>query len=182
MSDTLFHRLDAEEHAARELVARLRAEIAEAEERLAELAITRRTAAQLLEGAPPGKPTASEGSAEGRDEGHTQSSTDGASESTESDAGSAPGGQPGTRQRRRADKQQGPQHSGQLTELNRKVVTLVGSTDRPMSPKDVVIPLVDKSAPRAEIERMRHRLNRLVNKGYLKQVGPGLYTGAEVDG
>ncbi|GHF56954.1 hypothetical protein PV376_21175 [Streptomyces sp. NRRL_ISP-5395] len=181
MSEMLFHRLDAEEHAARELVARLRAEIAEAEERLAELAITRRTAAQLLEEAPPGKPTASGGSAEGRDGGHTQSSTDGASESTESDAGSAPGGQPGTQQRRRADKQQGSQHSGRLTELNRKVVTLVGSADRPMSPKDVVIPLVDTSAPRAEIERMRHRLNRQVNKGYLKQVGPGLYTGAEVE-
>lgn len=28
---------------------------------------------------------------------------------------------------------------------------------------------------------MRHRLNRLVDKGYLKQVGPGLYIGAEVD-
>lgn len=28
---------------------------------------------------------------------------------------------------------------------------------------------------------MRHRLNRQVNKGYLKQVGPGLYTGAEVE-
>ncbi|MGW3210878.1 hypothetical protein ACWDBC_01285 [Streptomyces parvus] len=171
MSEMLFHRLDAEEHAALELVARLRAEIAEAEERLAELAITRRTAAQLLEEAPPGKPTASGGSAGGRDGGHTQSSTDGASEATESesDTGSAPGGQAGT------------QHSGRLTELNRKVVTLVGSADRPMSPKDVVIPLIDKSAPRAEIERMRHRLNRLVNKGHLKQVGPGLYTGAEVD-
>ncbi|WP_405807905.1 hypothetical protein OG729_22870 [Streptomyces sp. NBC_00210] len=181
MSDMLFHRLDAEEHAARELVARLRAEIAEAEERLAALAITRRTAAQLLEEAPPGKPTASGGSAEGRDGVHTQSSTNGASEATESDAESAPGGQPGTQQRRMTDKQQGSKLSGRLTELNRKVVTLVGSADRPMSPKDVVIPLVDKSAPRAEIERMRHRLNRLVDKGYLKQVGPGLYTGAEVD-
>ncbi|WP_327379938.1 MULTISPECIES: hypothetical protein [unclassified Streptomyces] len=175
MSDMLFHRLDAEEHAARELVARLRAEITEAEERLTALAITRRTAAQLLEEAPPGKPTASGGSAEGRDGAHTQSSTNGASEATESDAESAPG------ERRGADKQHGSKHSGRLTELNRKVVTLVGSTDRPMSPKDVVIPLVDESAPRAEIERMRHRLNRLVNKGYLKQVGPGLYTGAEVD-
>lgn len=113
--------------------------------------------------------------------GRTQPSTDGASESTESDAGSTPGGQPGAQQRRREDKQQGTQHSGRLTELNRKVVTLVGSADRPMSPKDVVIPLVDKSAPRAEIERMRHRLNRLVNKGFLKHVGPGLYTRAEVD-
>ncbi|MFG2560013.1 hypothetical protein [Streptomyces sp. NPDC048496] len=177
MSDMLFHRLDAEEHAARELVARLRAEIAETEERLAALAITRRTAAQLLEETLPGKPTASGGSAEGRDGVHAQSSTNGASGATESDAESAPGGQ----QRRRTDNQQGSKLSGRLTELNRKVVTLVGSADRPMSPKDAVIPLVDKSAPRAEIERMRHRLNRLVNKGFLKQVGPGLYTGAEVD-
>ncbi|WP_230535634.1 hypothetical protein OHB02_18990 [Streptomyces albidoflavus] len=182
MSDMLFHRLDAEEHAARELVTRLRAEIAEAEERLAALAITRRTAAQLLEEAPSGKPTASGGSAEGRDGVHTQSPTNGASEATESDAESPPGGQPGRQQQRTTDKHQGSDLSGRLTELNRKVVTLVGSADRPMSPKDVVIPLVDKSAPRAEIERMRHRLNRLVNKGYLKQVGPGLYTGAEVDG
>ncbi|WP_329026219.1 hypothetical protein [Streptomyces sp. NBC_01423] len=181
MSDMLFHRLDAEEQAARELVTRLRAEIAEAEERLAALAITRRTAAQLLEEVPPGKPTAGGGSAEARDGAHTQSSTNGASEATESDAESTPGGQPGRQQRRTTDKYQGSNLSGRLTELNRKVVTLVGSADRPMSPKDVVIPLVDESAPRAEIERMRHRLNRLVNKGYLKQVGPGLYTGAEVD-
>ncbi|WP_326712549.1 hypothetical protein OG758_28470 [Streptomyces sp. NBC_01474] len=176
MSEMLFHRLDAEEHAARELVARLRAEIAETEERLAALAITRRTAAQLLEEVPPKKPTASGGSAESSRRVHARSSTDGASEPAESD----PDRQPGP-QRHRTDERQVSKPSGQLTELNRKVVTVVGSADRPLSPKDVVIPLVDKSAPRAEIERMRHRLNRLVDKGYLKQVGPGLYIGAEVD-
>ncbi|MFE9802116.1 hypothetical protein ACFYP6_25170 [Streptomyces goshikiensis] len=181
MSEMLFHRLDAEEHAARELVTRLRAEIAETEERLAALAITRRTAAQLLEEAPPGKPTTSGESAEGCGGADAQSSTNGASGAAESDAEPAPRGQPGAQQQRRTGKQQGSKLSGRLTELNRKVVTLVGSADRPMSPKDVVIPLVDKSAPRAEIERMRHRLNRLVDKGYLKQVGPGQYTGTEVD-
>lgn len=178
MSEMLFHRLDAEEHAARELVARLRAEIAETEERLAALAITRRTAAQLLdEVPPPQKPTARGGSAESNRVGHAQSATDGASEAAESD----PDRQPGPPQQRRTDERQASKPSGQLTELNRKVAILVASADRPMGPKDVVIPLVDKGAPRAEIERMRHRLNRLVDKGYLKQVGRGLYTGAEVD-
>ncbi|WJY38783.1 hypothetical protein QT196_16645 [Streptomyces sp. P9-2B-2] len=177
MSEMLFHRLDAEEHAARELVARLRAEIAETEERLAALAITRRTAAQLLEEVPAQKPTASGGSAESNRVGHAQSSTDGAAEAAESDSDR----QPVPQQQRRTDGRQASKPSDQLTELNRKVVTLVASADRPMSPKDVVIPLVDKGAPRADIERMRHRLNRLVDKGYLKQVGRGLYTGAEVD-
>lgn len=180
MSEMLFHRLDAEEHAARELVTRLRAEIAETEERLAALAITRRTAAQLLEEAPPGKLTTSGESAEGA-AGLTHSPPRMALQEPPSRMQSRPRGQPGAQQQRRTDKQQGSKLSGRLTELNRKVVTLVGSADRPMSPKDVVIPLVDKSAPRAEIERMRHRLNRLVDKGYLKQVGPGKYTGTEVD-
>ncbi|WP_327683274.1 hypothetical protein [Streptomyces sp. NBC_00467] len=168
MSEMLFQRLDAEEHAARELVSRLRAEIAEVEERLAALAITRRTAAQLLDEVPPGHATESGSLPENGSEASPQPSMDDASETTRLHEESSLG------------KQQPLMPSGPLTELNRKVVTLVASADRPMSPKGVVAPLVDKSAPRREIERMRHRLNRLVTKGYLTQVGPGLYVGAEV--
>ncbi|MEV8418235.1 hypothetical protein AB0P45_32250 [Streptomyces niveus] len=168
MSEMLFQRLDAEEHAARELVSRLHAEIAEAEERLAALAITRRTAAQLLEGVPQEHATESGPPANGSGA-SPRLSMDDASATTRLHEGSSLG------------KQQPSMPSSPLVGLNQKVVTLVASADRPMSPKDVVTPLVDKSAPRQEIERMRHRLNRLVNKGYLKQVGPGLYTRAEVD-
>ncbi|MFE1957399.1 hypothetical protein [Streptomyces sp. NPDC059479] len=169
MSEMLFQRLDAEEHAGRELVSRLRAEIAEAEERLAALAITRRTATQLLEGVPQEHATESGPPAKNGSGASPRPSMDDASETTRLHEESSLG------------KQQPSMSSSPLTGLNQKVVTLVASADRPMSPKDVVTPLVDKSAPRQEIERMRHRLNRLVNKGYLKQVGPGLYTGAEVD-
>ena len=168
MSEMLFQRLDAEEHAARELASRLRAEIAEVEERLAALAITRRTAAQLLEEVPPEQATESGPPPKNGGGTSPQPSMDDASETTRLHEESSLG------------KQQPPMPSGPLTELNRKIVTLVASADRPMSPKDVVIPLVDKGAPRTEIERMRHRLNRLVTKGYLQQVGPGLYAGTEV--
>ncbi|GGV54174.1 hypothetical protein GCM10010293_67960 [Streptomyces griseoflavus] len=181
MSEVLFQRLDAEEQAARERVNQLRAEIAETEEQLAALAITRRTAAQLLEEVSPEEPPANRRPSQNGSGTPPQPSTDDASEATEADEESSPDMQSGAQQRRRTGKQEPSRPHGRLTELNRKVVTLVASADRPMSPKGVVIPLVDKSAPRAEIERMRHRLNRLVDKGYLKQVGPGLYTGAEVD-
>lgn len=181
MSEMLFQRLDAEEHAARELVTRLRAEIADAEERLAALAITRRTAAQLLEHVPAEKPTAGGGPSQNSSEAPPRPSVNDASEATETHEESSPDMQPGAQQPRRPDKPQPSKPSGRLTELNQKVVTLVASADRPMSPKGVVTPLVDKSAPRREIERMRHRLNRLVTKGHLRQVGPGLYVGAEVN-
>jgi len=154
MSETLFQRIDAEEHAARELLSQLRAKTAEVEERLAALAITRRTATQLLEEVPPEHAT---------------------------EGGPPPKNGSGTPPRPSMDDaSETVRPPGPLTELNRKIVTLVASADRPMSPKDVVIPLVDKSAPRTEIERMRHRLNRLVTNGYLQQVGRGLYAGAEV--
>ncbi|MDX3750615.1 hypothetical protein [Streptomyces sp. AK08-02] len=168
MSEMLFQRLDAEERAARELASRLRAEIAEVEERLAALAITRRTAAQLLEEVPAEHATESGRPPENGSGTSPRPSMDDASETTRLHEESSLG------------KQQPSTPSGPLTELNRKIVTLVASADRPMSPKDVVIPLVDKGAPRTEIERMRHRLNRLVTKGYLQQVGRGLYAGTEV--
>lgn len=180
MSEMLFQRLDAEEHAARELVTRLRAEIADAEERLAALAITRRTAAQLLEHSPPDKSTASGGPSQTSSGTPPRPSVNDASEVTKTHEESGPDTAPGTQQPHRPDKPQPSKPSGRLTELNQKVVTLVASADRPMSPKGVVTPLVDKSAPRQEIERMRHRLNRLVTKGYLRQVGPGQYVGAGV--
>lgn len=173
--ESLFQRLDAEEGAVREALDNLRSEVACLEERLAHLAITRRTVQALL-----ADPTDTS-----RSEEHP------ATEQlpvTEADGGLAEDGEgsasslsqePATPRSDRVPPQrrQRPHDRRELGPVSLRIVTLVSSADRPLRPKEVAIALGRTNPKRTQVEGIRAALKRLTDEGHLRKVGPGLFTG-----
>jgi hypothetical protein len=174
--ESLFQRLDAEEGTVREALDRLRDEVARLEERLAHLAITRRTVQALLE-----DPTGSSSSGEQPPTAEQPPALETDDEPAEDGGGftyspsldtTAPGSGrvPPQRRRRSHDRRE-------LGPVSVRIVTLVSSADRPLRPKEVAIALGRTNPKRTQIEGIRAALKRLTDEGHLRKVGPGLFTG-----
>ncbi|WP_405204503.1 hypothetical protein OG795_18535 [[Kitasatospora] papulosa] len=175
-SETLFQRLDTEERDVREKLERLRGEIVGHEERLAHLAITRRTAVQLL-----GEPAAEEPTGQ-EDEPKTHEPTGEASESAQAapadeDFFPPPGPRPTPG---KGESTASGSHASQarLGPVSKKILLLVSSSDRPLRARDVAIALGHKDPKRTQVEGARTALQKLVDQGHLTKIEQGLFAGA----
>ena len=145
--------LDREEADVRNSAEAIRAQLADAEKRLAdldmkaaELAAVRKTAVALAAKAP------AKGAAEnGRPD-------------TAATGGHEKPGQASETSRR-----------GSLGPLSDKLVTLIVSSGRAWRAREVLEALGEHDAPRDRVHSIRNTLSRLVELGYLERVGEGLY-------
>lgn len=174
--ESLFQRLDAEEGAVREALDHLRSEVACLEERLAHLAITRRTVQALLENPagpsrPEEQPPATEQPSITEADETPPEGGEGFASSHSSDAVTPePDRIPPQRRQRPHDRRA-------LGPVSLRIVTLVSSADRPLRPKEVAIALGRTNPKRTQVEGIRAALKRLTDRGHLRKVGPGLFTG-----
>lgn len=173
--ESLFQRLDAEEGTVREALDHLRSEVACLEERLAHLAITRRTVQTLL--ADPTDtsrlqkhPVTEQLPATEADEGPAEDGEGCASSPSRKPATPKSDRVPPQRRQRLHDRRE-------LGPVSLRIVTLVSSADRPLRPKEVAIALGRTNPKRTQVEGIRAALKRLADGGHLRKVGPGLFTG-----
>jgi hypothetical protein len=153
----LFERLQQEEAAERERleslqaqVESLRAQMKGAEERLAQLTITRETALALQ---PDRQTRLGDGGARGSDQAPAPPATNGNSP--------APTVTPAKRR--------------PLSGTNQQVVVLLAEAGRPMRAKEVALAVGD-SDQHGRVEGMRTRLKRLVSGGWLTEQSPGQFS------
>ncbi|MEU3712717.1 hypothetical protein [Streptomyces catenulae] len=171
--NTLLSRLDAKESGARSRLDQLRTELAQLEELLANLAITRRTVKKLL------IDDASAIKHPGAGQQHSaQQTKEGPPDTT------------GTRDHEDASRlhsvssEQQPEETDlpksgprPLGPVSAKIRVLVLSADRPMTAKDVTQALGRDSEKRTNVESVRAALGKLTANGHLVKVGPGLFSG-----
>ncbi|MEV6568398.1 hypothetical protein [Streptomyces kronopolitis] len=171
--NTLLRRLDAEESGVRSRLERLRSEVAQLEEELAHLAITRRTVEKLLTddvSATDLRGAAQEQSARQAEEGPPDTIDPRADEDVSRLRAVSP--------ERQTEETVPPEASPRpLGPVSAKIRVLVSSADRPMTAKDVTQALGRNSEKRTSVESVRAALEKLTSNGHLVKVGPGLFSG-----
>ncbi|MFI1101046.1 hypothetical protein [Streptomyces melanogenes] len=165
MSDSaLFQRIKKEETAVQQEVEATRHRLAQLEERLAELAITRRTITGLIDA----KET---GAAE-----PPRESPEPASASVKESPGSnASGGEQA--KPRKSTKPGSASPRKPRGAQNQKLVILVASSDRPMRAKEIAIAVGKVNPSRSQVEAIRRALHKLASNGFLRALESGEFIG-----
>lgn len=179
MSDTLFQRLDAEEGDVRKKLDRLRSEIVSLEERLAHLAITRRTAVQLL-GDPPADEAPSQAVTPETEEAVEEQVDDSQTAPRPDEPLPPPGpvAEESASRSSRKEKRSTSDRQPRLGPVSKKILLLVSSSDRPLRARDVAIALGHTNPKRTQVESTRTALQKLVDQKYLTKIEQGLFAGA----